>query len=125
MGSKSSPRDRPRRITRPAVPHSTDTTMANNENMAHRAPDSEIDAIAMGARVRAIRQMLGLSSAELALQAGLSVGVISQIERGQANPSLRTLERVRLALDVPLMVLLEGPVSAGTEPALLRRRQAP
>jgi DNA-binding XRE family transcriptional regulator len=61
--------------------------MANNENMAHRAPDSEIDAIAMGARVRAIRQMLGLSSAELALQAGLSVGVISQIERGQANPA--------------------------------------
>lgn len=98
--------------------------MANNENMAHRAPDSEIDAIAMGARVRAIRQMLGLSSAELALQAGLSVGVISQIERGQANPSLRTLERLRLALDVPLMVLLEGPGSAGTEPAFVRRRHA-
>ena len=58
--------------------------MANDETMAYRAPDSEIDAIAMGARVRAIRQMLGLSSAELALRAGLSVGVISQIERGQA-----------------------------------------
>jgi transcriptional regulator with XRE-family HTH domain len=98
--------------------------MANNENMAHRAPDTEIDAIAMGARVRAIRQMLGLSSAELALQAGLSVGVISQIERGQANPSLRTLDRLRLALDVPLMVLLEGPGSAGTEPAFVRRRHA-
>jgi transcriptional regulator with XRE-family HTH domain len=98
--------------------------MANNENMAHRAPDTEIDAIAMGARVRAIRQMLGLSSAELALQAGLSVGVISQIERGQANASLRTLDRLRLALDVPLMVLLEGPGSAGTEPAFVRRRHA-
>ena len=34
------------------------TTMANDETMAHRAPDSEIDAIAMGARVHAIRQML-------------------------------------------------------------------
>ena len=98
--------------------------MANNENMAHRASDSEVDAVAMGARVRAIRQMMGLSSAELALQAGLSVGVISQIERGQANPSLRTLERLRLALDVPLMVLLEGPGSAGTEPAFVRRRHA-
>jgi transcriptional regulator with XRE-family HTH domain len=98
--------------------------MANNENMAHRAPDNEIDATAMGARVRAMRQKLGLSSAELALQAGLSVGVISQIERGQANPSLRTLERLRLALDVPLMVLLEGPGSAATEPAFVRRRHA-
>jgi transcriptional regulator with XRE-family HTH domain len=98
--------------------------MANNEHMAHRAPDNEIDATAMGARVRAMRQKLGLSSAELALQAGLSVGVISQIERGQANPSLRTLERLRLALDVPLMVLLEGPANAGAEPAFVRRRHA-
>ncbi len=98
--------------------------MANNENMAHRAPDNEIDATAMGARVRAMRQTLGLSSAELALQAGLSVGVISQIERGQANPSLRTLERLRLALKVPLMVLLEGPGSAAVEPAFVRRRHA-
>jgi transcriptional regulator with XRE-family HTH domain len=98
--------------------------MANNETMAPFAPDSEIDAAAMGARVRAIRQRLGLSSTELALRAGLSVGVISQIERGQANPSLRTLERLRLALDVPLMVLLEGPGSAGAEPAFVRRRHA-
>ena len=102
----------------------TDTTMANNDTMAHRAPDREIDATAMGARVRAIRQRLGLSSAELALRAGLSVGVISQIERGHANPSLRTLERLRLALDVPLMVLLEGPGGAGTDPAFVRRRHA-
>jgi quercetin dioxygenase-like cupin family protein len=50
--------------------------------------------------------------------------VISQIERGQANPSLRTLERLRLALDVPLMVLLEGPGRAGAEPAFVRRRHA-
>jgi transcriptional regulator with XRE-family HTH domain len=98
--------------------------MASNENMANRASDTEIDAAAMGARVRAIRQRLGLSSAELALQAGLSVGVISQIERGQANPSLRTLERLRLALDVPLMVLLEGPDNGGSEVAFVRRRRA-
>lgn len=98
--------------------------MANTENMARRARDTEVDAIAMGARVRATRQMLGLSSAELALQAGLSIGLISQIERGQANPSLRTLERLRLALDVPLMVLLEGSGSAGSEPAFVRRRHA-
>jgi transcriptional regulator with XRE-family HTH domain len=98
--------------------------MANDETMAPRVPDSEIDATAMGARVRAIRQMLGLSSAELALRAGLSVGVISQIERGQANPSLRTMERLRLALDVPLMVLLEGTGSGAAEPAFVRRRHA-
>lgn len=82
----------------------------------------EIDAIAMGARVRATRQALGFSTAELAVKAGLSTGLISQIERGQANPSLRTLERLRTALGVSLMVLLEG--SARTpqgDPAFVRR----
>lgn len=86
------------------------------------AQPDEVDAIAMGARVRATRQALGLSTAELAVKAGLSTGLISQIERGQANPSLRTLERLRTALGVSLMTLLEG--SARTpegDPAFVRR----
>jgi transcriptional regulator with XRE-family HTH domain len=98
--------------------------MANNEIMARQAADSEVDAIAMGTRVRAIRQNLSLSSAELAMRAGLSVGLISQIERGQANPSLRTLERLRLALNVPLMVLLEGSGGSAPDQVFVRRHQA-
>jgi transcriptional regulator with XRE-family HTH domain len=98
--------------------------MANNEIMARQAADSEVDAIAMGTRVRAIRQNLSLSSAELAMRAGLSVGLISQIERGQANPSLRTLERLRLALNVPLMVLLEGSGGSPPDQGFVRRHQA-
>lgn len=86
---------------------------------------NEVDAAAMGARVRALRHGLSLSAGELAVKAGLSIGLISQIERGQGNPSLRTLERLRVALNVPLMRLLEGPrSSSGSEPSFIRRRHA-
>lgn len=83
-----------------------------------------IDRTAMGARVRALRQKLGLTSAELAMRAGISVGIVNQIERAIANPSLRTLERIRTALNVSLTFLLEGQAEIGPDPAFVRRRHA-
>ncbi len=48
---------------------------------------------------------------DLAAEAGISVGMASQVERGLANPSLRILEGLRAALRVALTDLLEpGPV---------------
>ncbi|MFE1599227.1 helix-turn-helix domain-containing protein [Methylobacterium sp. ID0610] len=86
--------------------------------------DGSLDTAAMGARIRGLRHRAGLSTAELALKAGVSAGVISQIERGLGNPSLKTLERLRIALDVPLMTLIEGAAAAGADPAFVRRRGA-
>ncbi len=72
----------------------------------------------LGPRLRTLRKGAGLSLAELASRAGVSVGMISQIERNLANPSVRVLERLRVALDVPLTTLLEGddPVPFDTLP---------
>ncbi|MHB1101778.1 MAG: helix-turn-helix domain-containing protein [Devosia sp.] len=61
----------------------------------------------MGLRIRSLRHQRGLSVNELAAKAGVSAGIISHIERGKANPSLRTLERIRTALGVPLSAILE------------------
>lgn len=96
--------------------------MASVETIRRTA--EELNSAAMGARVRAIRQKMNLSTNELALRAGLSTGLISQIERGQANPSLRTLERLRFALSVSLMVLLEPPNRGEAEPVFVRRSHA-
>lgn len=63
----------------------------------------------VGSTLRAVRKSKGLSLKNLAATAGVSVGMISQIERGTANPSIRILERLRVALDVPLNALLERP----------------
>jgi len=46
-------------------------------------------ATSIGARVRAFRRERKFSVAELALRAGVSTGIVSQIERDIANPSVR------------------------------------
>lgn len=43
-----------------------------------------------------------MTLAELSLKSGVSIGMLSHIERGASSPSLKTLERLRLALQVPL-----------------------
>ncbi|MGE0717757.1 MAG: cupin domain-containing protein [Alphaproteobacteria bacterium] len=83
------------------------------------------DQSQVGARIRRLRQGRGLTLAELAQRAGLSVGMLSQIERDLANPSLRTLTRIRMALDVPLSALFaeEQPATAAGDPEFVRRAQ--
>lgn len=49
------------------------------------------DVTKIGRRVRAMRRRLGMTVEELARAADLSAGIISQLERGQGNPSLSTL----------------------------------
>lgn len=78
-------------------------------NKVHkRSGDSvPIQESGLGKRLRGIRKAGSLSVAELASRAGVSAGMISQIERGLSNPSIRILERLRVALAVPLTALLE------------------
>jgi transcriptional regulator with XRE-family HTH domain len=65
----------------------------------------------IGRRLKALRNKQKLSVSELAARSKVSVGMISQIERSMTNPSIRTLERLREALAVPLTALLEDGVA--------------
>ncbi|MGI5208387.1 helix-turn-helix domain-containing protein [Spirillospora sp. CA-108201] len=56
----------------------------------------------MGNLVRELRRAADLSIAALAQAADLSPGLLSQIERGQGNPSFTTLVKLAQALDVPV-----------------------
>lgn len=51
-------------------------------------------ARSIGSRLRSWRRAAGLSLGEASAAAGVSVGYISQVERGLANPSLETLKRL-------------------------------
>ncbi|WP_051376718.1 helix-turn-helix domain-containing protein [Burkholderia sp. WSM2232] len=68
--------------------------------------------------MQTFRKAMSLSVNGLALKAGVSAGMISQIERNKANPSLKILDKLRIALDVPLSAFLEGasPVASTTRP---------
>jgi transcriptional regulator with XRE-family HTH domain len=62
----------------------------------------------LGRSIRARRQELGMSLAEVAVMTGLTSGAISQIERGVVNPSVQTLRRISGALRVPTFAFLDG-----------------
>lgn len=60
----------------------------------------------VGAALAALRQQRGLSLDEVSRQAGVSKSMLSQIERGQANPTVAVVWRLATAFGVPLGELL-------------------
>jgi transcriptional regulator with XRE-family HTH domain len=58
------------------------------------APDRTVEAAYIGAKLREWRQEAGLTLTHVATAVDLSVGYVSQVERGLANPSLETLKRL-------------------------------
>ena len=64
----------------------------------------------LGAAVREARRRLGLSVQALSDKAGVSFGLVSQLERGMGNPSLQSIQRLAAALGVPVGQLLDEPV---------------
>lgn len=70
------------------------------------AADDAIDQ-RLGETVRLLRQRAGLSIQDVANKTGLSNGMISQLERARAMPSIRTLRLLSIALDVPISYFFE------------------
>ena len=76
----------------------------------------------LGQKIRSLREEIGMSQAQLASQAGLSQGYLSQIENDEVqNPSAAVLFRLAQALHVDPRCLLEAAgytevLSAAPEP---------
>ena len=68
----------------------------------------ELDYIAMGDRIKERRQALELTQGTLARQTGMTTSFIGHIERGEKLPSVETMARLSLALDVSLDWLVLG-----------------
>ena len=62
----------------------------------------------VGERVRAIRRDLGLTMAQFAEAAGVSIGMLSKIEHGRTAPSIATLSGLARAGNVPITALFRG-----------------
>lgn len=61
----------------------------------------------VGRRVRAIRKMRKMSQGELATLAELDRSYVSEVENGHKNFSIKTLEKMAEALNVPIAELLD------------------
>jgi transcriptional regulator with XRE-family HTH domain len=80
------------------------------------------DNAALGQRVRDLRALTGMSMRDLACRAGVSAGYISQIENGQANPSLAVIRSIAASFGVTWLELFQP---APTHGRVLRRGDRP
>ncbi|WP_330455986.1 cupin domain-containing protein [Streptomyces sp. NBC_00820] len=64
---------------------------------------------AVGEIVRSLRKEKGYTLSQLSELSGLSTGIVSQIERGTANPSFSTLVQLAHALGIPVGRLFNVP----------------
>jgi XRE family transcriptional regulator, regulator of sulfur utilization len=90
----------------------------NASSRAHRAarvasppppldPSAEaVDPLAVGARVKALRDAAGLSLRDLAERSGVSAPMLSQVERGETSPTLTVAARIAAGLELRLSQLL-------------------
>ena len=75
-----------------------------------------------GDRLRLLRLAQSLSQEELAERAGLRTATVSDLERGQGDPSLNTLRSLAGALGATPGELLDG--SSGSEHSLVADERA-
>ena len=74
-----------------------------------RMTELEASKHRIGERLRLRRKVRGMSLKQVADGAGLSVGMISQVERGLAVPSIKSMRAMCDALEMPVIWLFEGP----------------
>jgi transcriptional regulator with XRE-family HTH domain len=82
---------------------------------------SDTDDARVGKALRRLRREKGLSLKELALKSGVSVGMLSEIERDLANPSLRLLTQIRVALGATVSDLFDDPAKPTADAPFVRR----
>lgn len=94
----------------------------SDRSIVRKAKDVTVLRARLGAQLQKQRLLRGLSQAELAEYADLSLKYIGEIERGEANTTLEVLERLAAAVGWdPLDVLhgLREPITEGVRQLLV------
>jgi transcriptional regulator with XRE-family HTH domain len=63
-------------------------------------------SVAVGLRIRALREAMGLSLRDLAGRSGVSAPMLSQVERGETSPTLASATKIAAGLELTLSQLL-------------------
>ncbi len=79
------------------------------------------DPLAIGARVKALRESSNLSLRDLAARSGVSAPMLSQVERGETSPTLTVAARIAAGLDLRLSQLLR--LDEGGSVTVVRKAQ--
>ena len=65
--------------------------------------------INVGSTIKNIRTSKGIMLKEVAEKCGISSSMLSQIEKGTANPSLNTIREIAHVLEVPIFKFFMAP----------------
>jgi transcriptional regulator with XRE-family HTH domain len=82
------------------------------------------DPIAVGPRVRALRDAMGLSLRDLAQRTSVSAPMLSQVERGETSPTLAVAQRIAGGLELTLSQLLRLDEADGVTVVRRKERRA-
>lgn len=112
------------------MPRSTEAARAARKagnqpaGAAAAVPATKIADLWLGQHLRGLRKMHDLSLEQLAERCGLSVGALSQIERGLTSPTMRSLRRLSEVFNVPMSQLFhEGDLPPVEELGRIVRAQ--
>lgn len=64
-------------------------------------------ALQLGARIRVLRKLKGISQLELAYDMDMSMNTISGIELGKISPKIETLKKIATKLDIDIAEMFE------------------
>ncbi|MFD8542135.1 helix-turn-helix domain-containing protein [[Kitasatospora] papulosa] len=87
------------------------------------APDYSLDEVllSVGQRMRHYRKLRGMTLQDLAAATGLSVSMLSTLERGQTGVSVSTIHAIAQALDISITALFQA--SGPGDPVVKRADQ--
>jgi transcriptional regulator with XRE-family HTH domain len=92
--------------------------------VAPQAAGESVEQVELGDRLRTIRRLRRGTLRAVAERAGLSESFLSQVERGRANASIASLQRIAGALGVSVADLF-SPDGQRVRPRVLRRESRP
>ena len=62
----------------------------------------------LGMRIKYLRSLKKWSQEDLALEANVNKNYLSDLERGERNPTIKVLEKIAKAFDISLSELFKG-----------------
>lgn len=63
--------------------------------------------VKLGDRIKEVRTQKNMSQNDLAMECNFEKASMSRIESGQANPTVRTLSKICVALDITMVELFK------------------
>jgi transcriptional regulator with XRE-family HTH domain len=92
--------------------------------MQTNARAQEVPATSVGQKLRWRRKIRGFPLQRVAERSGISIGLLSEIERGLATPSPQTLKQICRALEMPLQWLFDDASGEAAEDGCIVRAGA-